>query len=216
MSFVGDFVGDTLGGITGAKQAGEAGAAAAATEAQAAMAGVDETRRQFDKLVELMSPYVSVGPEALQAQRDIIGLGGAEAQQQAISGIEQSPYFQSIAQQGENAMLQQASATGGLRGGDMQGALAQYRPQLLNQLVQQQYGNLGGLTNVGQSAAAGQAGAGQAAGANIAQLLGNQGAALAGGQLAQGQVAGQSFGSAMGIGGMFVGAGGIPGMSKLF
>lgn len=216
MSSVGSFIGDTLGGITGAKQAGEAGAAAAATEAQAAMAGVEETRRQFDKLVELMSPYVAVGPEALEAQKAIAGLGGAEAQRQAISGIEQSPFFQDLASQGEQAMLQQASATGGLRGGNIQGALAQYRPQLLNQFVEQQYGRLGGLTGLGQASAAGQAAAGMQSGANVANLLGQQGAALAGGQLAQGQVVGQSFGTAMGLGGMFVGAGGVPGISKLF
>lgn len=205
MSSVGDFIGDTVGGITGASQAGEAAQAAAATEAEAAMAGVEEQRRQFDALVELMSPYVTAGEGALAQQQAITGLQGPEAQQAAIEGYEQSPLFQSLAEQGERAILQRASATGGLRGGDVQGALSQYRPQVLNQLVEQQYGRLGGITGLGQASAAGQGAAGMQTGTNISSLLAQQGAATAGGQVAQGGVVGQSFGDALSLGGIAAG-----------
>ncbi len=56
---------------------------------------------------------------------------GMEAQQGAISGLEGSPIFQALARQGEDAILQNASATGGLRGGNVQGALGQFRPAAL-------------------------------------------------------------------------------------
>ncbi len=213
MSFVGDLIGDVFGGITGAKQAGKAAERAGATQSAAAQQGIEEQRRQFDKFVELMAPYVTAGTGALGGQQALLGLGGAEAQQQAIAGIEGSPQFQAMTQQGERAILQQAAATGGLRGGNVQAALAQFRPQLLSDLINQQYSRLGGLTTMGQNAAAGQAAAGQTLGANVANLFGQQGAATAGGQLAQGGVVRQTFGDMLQIGGAIAGAmGGKPGM----
>ena len=199
MSFVGDFLGDTIGGITGAKQAGKAAEAAGRTQAAAAEKGIDEQRRQFEALVELMSPYVAGGQGAFAQQQALIGMQGPEAQQQAISGFEQSPIFQALTRQGEEALLQQASATGGLRGGNIQAALSQFRPQVLNSLIEQQYNRLGGLSTLGQASAAGQASAGTDMASNIGNLLANQGAAIAGGQLARGNVARQTFGDVMNI-----------------
>jgi hypothetical protein len=211
MSFVGDLIGDVFGGITGAKQAGKAAERAGATQAAAAQQGIEEQRRQFDKFVELMAPYVTAGTGALGGQQALLGLGGAEAQQQAITGIEGSPQFQAMVQQGENAILQQAAATGGLRGGNVQAALAQFRPQVLSDLINQQYTRLGGLSTMGQNAAAGQAAAGQTLGANVSNLFGQQGAATAGGQLARGAVPGQTFGQLLQIGGTIAGMGGFGG-----
>lgn len=199
MSFVGDFIGDVVGGITGAKQAGEAAERAGQTQAAAAQAGIEEQRRQFDKLVELMAPYTAVGVPAMTAQQALLGLQGAPAQEQAIAALESSPQMQALIQQGENALLQQASATGGLRGGNIQAALAQFRPEMLSKMIQQQYQNLGGLTQIGQASAAGQAAAGMQSASDVANLLANRGAALAGGQIAQGGVARQTFGDILGI-----------------
>jgi hypothetical protein len=106
---------------------------AAGQQADAAQAGIEEQRRQFEEMQKLLAPYVQAGQPALQAQQAMLGLGGAEAQQQAIAGVEQSPLLQALMRQGEEAMLQQASATGGLRGGNMQAALAQFRPQMLQE-----------------------------------------------------------------------------------
>jgi hypothetical protein len=194
------------GSAYSASQSGKAADKAAETQAESSEAGIAEQRRQFDKITELLSPYVSAGTGAIGQQQAILGLQGAGAQQKAISGIEQSPYFKSVFQQGENAILQNASATGGLRGGNTQGALAQFRPALLNQLIQQQYSNLGGLTNVGQASAAQQAVAAGNTGANISNLLGQQGAAVAGGQLAQGAAQSQLAGNLVGIAGGLYGA----------
>ena len=199
MSFVGKAIGSVVGGITGAKQAGKAAQAGAATQAAAAQAGIDEQRRQFDKLVELMSPYVTAGTESMAAQKALIGIAGPEAEAAAIAKQEQSPIFQSLVQQGESAILQNAAATGGLRGGNVQAALSQFRPQILNSLIEQQYGRLGGFTKLGQASAAGQAEQGMASADSIANLLANQGAATAGGHIAKGNVVRQSFGDLMNI-----------------
>jgi hypothetical protein len=199
MSFIGDAIGSVVGGITGAKQAGKAAERAGATQAASTQAGIDEQRRQFDKLVELMSPYVTAGTGAMAGQQALIGLSGPEAQAAAIAQQEQSPIFQALTQQGENAILQNASATGGLRGGNVQAALSQFRPQILNSLIEQQYNRLGGFTKMGQAAAAGQAEQGMASADSISNLLANQGAAIAGGQIAKGNVVRQSFGDLMSI-----------------
>jgi hypothetical protein len=206
MSFVGDFIGDVFGGITGAKQAGKAAEAAGRTQAEAAQAGIEEQRRQFDKYIELMSPYLQAGVPALEAQQAFLGLQGPEAEQAAIDRITGGQTFQELSRQGEEAILSRASATGGLRGGNVQAALAQFRPQLLGQLIEQQYGRLGGFTELGQRSAVGQGAQGVALGANVSNLLGTQGAATAGGQLARGAVPGQTFGQLLQLGGAVAGA----------
>ena len=225
MSFVGNAIGDVVGGITGAKQSAKAAGKAADTQAAAAQAGVDEQKRQFDALVKLMEPYVTAGTGAISRltpyeqagqqafgqQQALIGLQGPAAQQQAIAALEASPQFQAMQQQGENAILQNASATGGLRGGNVQGALSQFRPQVLNSLIEQQYGRLGGiagaglgvtgdLVSLGQASAAGQAASGMESASNIGNLLANQGQAIAGGQIAKGGVVRQSFGDLVSLG----------------
>lgn len=198
---------ELIGGITGTTAAAEAAQQAAATQAAAAQAGIDLQSEQFNKIVELMSPFVTAGTGSLGAQQALLGLQGPEAQQQAIASLQSSPQFQSLVSQGENALLQNASATGGLRGGNLQGALAQYSPNMLSQLIQQQFQNLGGITQLGQAAAGGQAAQGAATAGNIANLLQQQGAATAGGQLAAGYAPMQTFNQAAQIGGLLYGAG---------
>jgi hypothetical protein len=87
-----------------------------------------------------------------------------------------------------------------VRGGNIQAALGQFRPQLLSSLIEQQYGRLGGLTSLGQASAAGQAASGMTSASNISNLLANQAAATAGGQVARGNVGRQMFGDVLGIG----------------
>jgi hypothetical protein len=203
MSFVGDFLGEMTGGITGAKQAGEAGERAGELQAEAAAEGIAETRRQFDALIELMSPYVTAGTGAISAQQGLMGLGGPEAQAQAIQALQAGPEFQALTQTGEEALLQRASATGGLRGGNTEAALAQFRPQMLSQLINQKLSQYGGLSQLGQAAAAGQASAGLQTGGQVAGLLGQAGAARAGGAISKGGVVGQTFQNTLDIAGLF-------------
>jgi hypothetical protein len=211
MSFIGDAIGDIFGGITGASQAADAAGQASATQVAASAAGIAEQQRQFDKLVELLAPYTAAGAPALAQQQALIGLQGPEAERAAIERISSGETFQALAKQGEEAMLQNASATGGLRGGNIQGALAQFRPALLSSLINQQYGRLGGLTGLGQASAAGQAASGMALGQNVSGLLGQQGAATAGAQLAEGGVVGRTFGTLASLGAAAYGAGAFGG-----
>jgi hypothetical protein len=187
---------------------GEAAQDAAAAQGAASEAGIQEQRRQFDKVQELLKPYAEAGTGALSAQQAFLGLQGPEAERAAIERIQGGQTFQALQQQGENALLQSASATGGLRGGNLQGALAQFRPALLSSLIDQQYGRLGGLTTLGQNAAAGTGAAAQTMGTNVTNLLGQQGAAAAGAEIAQGRAFGAIPAAISGGLGLFSGLGG--------
>jgi len=186
--------------IGGSLLKGKATSKAGQLQYDAAMAGVDETRQAREEMRALLQPYTAAGGPALEAQMAALGLAGPEAQQAYVTQQEQSPLFQSLARQGEEAVLQNASATGGLRGGNVQGALAQFRPQLLNQFLEQQYGRLGGMTQLGQRSAAGVGAAGMEAAGDISTLLGTGGAARAGSALAKGQMYGDILGTVGGIG----------------
>ena len=193
--------------ISGMAQA-DAAESAAAAQTGAAQQGIEEQRRQFDAVQKLLAPYVSAGAPALEAQQAFLGLKGPEAERAAIERIRGGETFQALASQGEEALLQRASATGGLRGGNIQGALAQFRPQLLSSLIDQQYGRLGGMTALGQQSAAGVGAAGQQTGVNVANLLGQQGAAQAGAEIAQGKAFGAIPAAISGGLGLFSGLGG--------
>lgn len=176
-----------VGGYMASSSASDAASQAAGAQTAASDKSIAESQRQFNAIQELLKPYNTAGTSALTGQSDLLGLNGKDAQGNAINGIASGPQMQALTAQGENSLRQNASATGGLRGGNLQGALAQFRPQLLNQLIQQQYGNLGGLVSVGQNAAAGVGNAGQNSSNQIINALQQTGAAQAGSALAQGQ-----------------------------
>lgn len=192
--------------VTGAMGADAAGDAAAAQSASAAE-GIAEQRRQFDAIQKLLQPYVEAGQPALEGQQALLGTLGAERQRAAISGIEGSELFQGLVRQGEEAMLQRASATGGLRGGNVQAALAQFRPQMLSQAINEQYERLGGMVSLGQRSAAGVGAEGSATGARIAELMGQQGAAQAAGGMRQADIYGRTIGDIAGVAGVAAGKG---------
>lgn len=201
-----------LGGYFQNKAAGKA----ADAQAGAAQNATAEQQRQYDIMRELLQPYVDAGKTSLGQQQALLGLSGTDAQQNAINAISSSPQLQAMMQQGENAMLQNASATGGLRGGNLQGGLAQYRPAMLNQAISQQYQNLAGLTSLGQASAAGVGNAGMQTAAQIGQQYNQIGAAQAGQALAQGKVLGNLFNTPMTILGMQYGSGSQVGFGGLF
>lgn len=109
-----------------------------------------------------------------------------DAQQAAIDQIKNGSQFNELTKQGEEAILANASATGGLRGGNTQGALAQFRPALLQSLIDKQLGYLSGLAGMGSSAAAGVGTAAQNTGQQVSSILGDAGAMTARGALAGG------------------------------
>ena len=218
MSWLGSPTGQAVSQLGSAALQGISAQRAAGQQTAAAQSGIDEQRRQFEAMRAGLAPFQQAGTQALggfapfqqaglqafQQQQALAGLQGQQAQQQAIGALESSPLYQSLAKQGEEAILQRASATGGLRGGNVQAALAQFRPAMLQNLIDQQYSRLGGLSGtglsvtsqlsgMGQSAAAMQGQGGMNAASNIGNLLAQQGQAQSGGTLGIGRGIGQAL-----------------------
>ena len=166
---------------------GQAAQNAAGIQAGAAQQGQAQLQAALQAILQSVAPYTQAGTAALGQQGNLVGINGAEQQAAAIAALQASPQFQALQQQGENRILANASATGGLRGGNVQGALAQFSPALLADTINQQFSRLGAISGQGLSATGMGANAQLGTAGNVASLLQQQGAAQAGGALAQGR-----------------------------
>jgi len=159
--------------------------------------GVGSIQTGVNQGVGLLQPYTSTGANAQVQLAALSGANGSAAQSQAINDLKNSPNFQALQAQAEDALLQNASATGGLRGGNTQRALATLAPSMLNDLINQQVSRLSALSSSGQSAAT-QAGQFQTAGgAQIGNLQASSGSQA--GQMLAG--AGSQAGQMQALGG---------------
>lgn len=183
-------VGSLVSGIFGGNDREEAAREASRQQVSGARRGIRSlqygTKRgenalnlSNERIAELMQPFVQAGGESLAEMRNILGLGGTQAQEDAISSILSSPYFEELVNQSETALLQNQAVTGGLRGGDTQRYLATLRPQLAAQEIERRYNQLGGLTNLGYGATGQQARYQYGTGSSIADLYGRLGAGTA-------------------------------------
>lgn len=165
-------------GYLGAKESASASKEAAGISAQSQMA-------QLDYLKEINKLPQQYKEAALTRLNNLYGSGseGDIAQSEMINRAKTSPLYSEIMgglKLGEDAILRNASATGGLRSGNAQSALADYSTRLSNQALLTAYNDqLGGLNrlaglstnenaigqtmaNIGSTQAAGVIGAGQA------------------------------------------------------
>lgn len=204
-AIVGAGVVGAVGSTVAAGQSAKAANRASDAQSQAAYAQLDQQQAQFDKIRELLQPYVTSGTQANSALGNLLGINGNGEQQAAITGLQKSPLYQSQLQAGQNAILQNASATGGLRGGNVQAALGKYAPALLSSTIQNQVQNLGGLSSQGLTAAggvsSGLSGLSQANSSALQQI----GAAQAGGALGTGNAYAGLANNVAGLGGTLAG-----------
>ena len=198
-----------VGGVMSSSAQKSAAKTASRAQQQAADQSIAEQRRQFDAVQKLMAPYVQSGTTALSRYNALTGLAGEEAQQTLIDQITSGAEYGSLVRQGEEAILQSASATGGLRGGNTQSALARFRPEILSSLIRDEYSRLGGMVSMGQNAAAGVGNAGMQTGQNISNQYGQIGQAQAGAALARGQATANMWGNIAGSVGLAAGLGGF-------
>lgn len=107
------------------------------------------------------NPYQQVGTQALGQQA---ALSGAQGQDAFNAAYNESPYMKFLQQQGEQGVVRNAAAMGGLGGGNVQKELSRFNQGLAGQGLQQQIGNLGALSGQGLNASG-----------NAAQAAGRQG-----------------------------------------
>ena len=159
---------------------------AAQQEAIGKATGVQE--QQYAAYQQMMKPYLDIGNNAMSQYQGLLGLNGAQQQQQQINQLQGGERFRALQSQGENAILQNASATGGLRGGNTQAILAQFRPQMLNDLIRQTLADYSGLATMGVNTGQDMASQALNYGNNLSNLYTGQGAATSQSALRQGEI----------------------------
>lgn len=192
--------------VTGVEAAQKAAGQAASLQAGAAQTAEQGVNRRFDITQESLRPFQEAGVGALGQQQALLGLSGQDEQQQAFAAFNESPGQAFLRERGQRNLLRNASAIGGLGGGNVRSALVQQGVGFAQQDFQNQFSRLGQLAGQGQAATTniGQFGA-QAA--QQAGQLGIAGAeARASGILGQQQAEGQFRGQLLQLGGQAVGA----------
>lgn len=138
-----------VGGLIGGGKAKKASRRAEQLQYDAAMAGLNETKRQFDLTRADFASEQKLGEDAIGGFRGLLGLDGVEAQAAAIEGLRSSPLYTSLMDNGRDAILANASATGGLRGGNTQDFLSRQASDTLSDVIRQQLGDYGGAIGIG-------------------------------------------------------------------
>lgn len=183
---------------------------AAQDQTQAIQQGVNQqsgaVTEGYQSGIGEMQPYADTGQQALQKEAALSGALGAEAQQQAIDSFMESPGQKYLREQAEKALLRNASATGGLRGGSTLAALQEQAIGLSAQQQQRQLENMRSLAGRGQQASGNIAGMqvgqgqdlsniyGQGA-QSMANIAGQEGQQLSGLRSNFGQLSGQAIGN---------------------
>lgn len=191
-----------IGGVVQSK----ASKRAVGAQTEASDAAIAQQESSFNRLQTSLKPYTEGGGQAFAGLLDMMGASGPEAEQAQIAQIEGSPEFKALIRQGEQGILQSASATGDLRGGNVKDALSKYRPQVLSGLINERFNRFLQGSQFGQSSAAGVGTGALQTGQGISKTLINRGEAIGQGAIARGnqtaglisaggQALGQYFGS---------------------
>lgn len=215
-----------FGGAAGAINAGAANAVnTLGGSFGASAAQVDPLTGQplFQEAAQGVNQFTGAGVQAQQQQAALSGALGPEAQQQAMSAFNASPGQAFLREQGELGIINQATALGGLGGGNVKKELLRFGTGLAQQDFANQFARLGQLSGQGLQAA-GQAGqflsqAGQQQGnlaATNAQLGTQANLASAANRLsAAGQQAGFQNQQGVNIGNLFQSTGSQIGQGRL-
>ena len=163
---------------------------------RAALAGIESEERMFEKGLELQAPYREAGYGALEGMQYMMS---PEGRAESLSNYYGSEEYQGLRGQEEERALRTGAATGNIRGGRTQAALANIAPQLGQNYLSNQYNQFTGLANMGMGAASQGAQAAGNVGGRISSLQQQQGQAYAGGQMAQANIWGNVAGTLGGL-----------------
>lgn len=158
------------GALGGGLMASSGASKAAKIQQQAQQQAIAAQQAQQQQTRADFEPFRQAGLGGLAGYGDLVGTNGSANQGSAIQALQNSPLYQSLYRNGLEATLQNASATGGIRGGNTQDALARFGSDTLSQTIQNQLGNLGGLASLGEGATYQGANLGQQGANNISSL----------------------------------------------
>jgi hypothetical protein len=142
-------LGGILGMGLGAKQNAHAIAHATNQQIGGINQAIGEQQGQMAQNRTDEAPYTGFGTSSIGALGDLLGLNGPDKAAAAIAALKASPLYTSLFNTGQEAVLQNASATGGVRGGNTQGALYELGSNTLSDVIQNQIKNLFGGASIG-------------------------------------------------------------------
>lgn len=177
------------GGKSGARSARQAGA----TQAAGYEKGVEARRDQFADTTGYLAPYRGAGEAAIGQQQALLGLSGDQAQRQAYSQFGDSPGQQFLRNRQEQALLRNASAIGGLGGGNIRAELQRQATGNAAQEYDNYYNQLAGLSGGGLQASTALGQFGESAATGIQSGLQGEATSLASGILAKAQAKAKMF-----------------------
>lgn len=168
-----------VGGVASSAMSASAAGDAADSQAQSAQNTLQFSQAQYADQQKNIAPYLAAGQSGLTDYQNLLGSNGDQAQNDAIGSIKNGAQFQGMMQTGNENILANASATGGLRGSNTSNTLANTSIGTLNGLITQRlagYGSLigNGLSGITGQQAANTASLGAVTGAN--NTIGNAGA----------------------------------------
>lgn len=176
------------GGLLGSRSAKKA----AREQAQAQMAAIAEQQRQFDLVRADQAPYREAGAAALNQLMRAYGLGGEAPD---FSEFLDSPEYEFTRQQGEQAVLRNASALGRVASGNTLAELTRFGQGLASTQFGNYVNRLAVLAGLGQSATNFTGQAALATGQGIADSLVGAGNARASGIVGSGNALADALGT---------------------
>jgi hypothetical protein len=160
------FLGSILG--AGAEKKGSRQAQAAMNDALNRAIGVQQ--HQYDTTRADFAPEMGLGNGAIGEFGDLTGANGADKWTAALAALKNDPLYKSLYSNGEEAVLQNASATGGLRGGNTQTGLARFGADTLSATLQQRLAQLMSAIGIGTQAKGAITGVGLNTANNVSNL----------------------------------------------
>jgi len=127
------------------------------------------TEAQYQQSRQDLMPWTQAGKQALSEQQSLMGLGGDTAG--AMRSLQSSPGYQSRLAMGERSLAGSSAARGGMGSGKALMAAGNYGQDYASNEYGNRLSQLANLSGTGQSAAAGQAAAGQQYAGNMSNLI---------------------------------------------
>ena len=138
--------------VTGVEGAEKASREAAGIQSNAALAGVEESRRQFDETQQSLAPFRDAGIAGLKEQQALLGLSGVDAEKEALSRFTDSPGQAFRKERAQRNLVRNSSAIGGLGGGNVRTALNKQGADFAAQDFDTRFNRLGNQSSQGQQA----------------------------------------------------------------
>jgi hypothetical protein len=162
-------------------------------------------QKQYEQTRSDLAPYRDAGSSALSRYRDLLGFNGQGAASTAMEGYTQSPFLPQLVKDTTSAVENSRAARGNLFSGGAMGEIGQKASNLYLGDYNNYLTRIGGMADMGQSAAAQTGTFGANSAANQAGALQNAGNAQAGAYINTGNSINNGLSQLAGIYGAYKG-----------